>query len=62
MKGLVTSARYKPNPRQKKACRGRIEEGLGYLHRNALCQGFPILKWGVIILLVKLIEGGQLIG
>ena len=62
VKGLVTSVRCKLNPRQEKACRGRIEEVFECLHGNALCQGFPILKWGVIVLLVKLVEGGQLIG
>lgn len=62
MKGSVTSARYKPNPDRKKDTGGRMEEELGCSHGDSLCQSYPVLKRGVIVLLVKLIEGGQLIG
>ena len=62
MKGSVTSARYKPNPRRQKHVGDRTVEGVGCSHGDALCQSYPFLKRRVIVLLVKLIEGGQLIG
>jgi len=62
MKWSVTSARYKPNPRRKKYVGDEVNGRLGNSHRDTLRQGYPVLKRGVIVLLVKLIEGNQLIG
>ena len=61
-KRSVTSARYKPNPWRKKHGREGGEGRLGRSHGDALRQGYPVLKRGMIVLLVELIEGGQLIG
>lgn len=62
IKGSVTSARYKPNPRRKKHVGDKVKRGLRCSHGDALCQSYPVLKRGVIVLLVELIEGSQLIG
>ena len=62
MKWSVTSARCKPNQRRKKSTEDGARRGLGCSHGDALCQSYPVLQRGMIVLLVKLIEGGQLIG
>lgn len=62
--GNGQSHRLDTNPThdKSKTCRGWDVGRVGCSHRNTFCEGYPVLKRRVIVLLVKLIEGSQLIG
>lgn len=62
MKESVTSVRCKPTT----PCRTMVGVGMAgkrrCSHGNTLCQRYPLLERRVIVLFVKLVESGQLIG